>query len=114
MEEEPIQCIFDFESGNQDGYENFRKEQEAKNQRFRDVWKVPVGRKVRITLVGVPGSFEGKLTVAEQPEEFNRKVRLHLKVGKTGFYHNEIESCSVSPVAMRWTEITNRRLFLAE
>lgn len=98
MDEEPIQCIFDFDTGNQDGYENFQREQEEKNQRIRDVWKVPVGKPVRITLKGVPGSFEGKLTVAEQPEEFKRSIPLHLKIGKTGFYHNEIESCLVCPV----------------
>ena len=96
MDDEPIQCIFDFENGNQDGYENFQREQEARNKRIRDIWKVPVGRKVRVTLKNIRGCFEGKLRVAEQPAVFRRSEPLHLKIGKTGFYHSEIESCIIT------------------
>jgi hypothetical protein len=95
METELIQCIFDFETGNQDGLENWRREREAMDRRIRDVWKVPLGRAVRMTLRNVPGSFEGKLTVAQQPNEFNRHIPLQLKLGRMVFAHQEIESCSI-------------------
>ena len=95
MNDETIQGIFDFNTGNQNGYENFQREQEAKDKRIRDIWRVPVGKSVSLTLVGVPGSFEGKLKVVEPPKLFHRNEPLHLTIGKTGFFHNEIESCSV-------------------
>ena len=95
MNEESIQCIFDFGTGNQDGYENFQREQEEKNKKIRDIWKLPVGRNVCVSLHGVPSSFVGRLEVKEQPGVFNRREPLHLKIGRTGFYHNEIESCNI-------------------
>jgi len=95
METELIQSIFDFDTGNQDGLENWRREREAMDRKIRDVWKVPLGRTVRITLRNVPGSFEGKLTVAQQPKEFSRQISLQLKLGSMVFAHQEIESCSI-------------------
>jgi hypothetical protein len=94
MNDEIIQGIFDFNTGNQNGYENFLREQEAKEKRIREIWGLPVGRTVSLTLIGVPGRFEGKLKVAEQPKLFQRNEPLHLKIGKTGFFHHEIESCN--------------------
>jgi hypothetical protein len=95
MKTELIQGILDFETGNQDGLEKWRREREAMNRRIRDVWKVPLGRTVRMTLRNVPGSFEGKLTVAQQPKEFRRQISLQLQLGSMVFAHQEIESCSI-------------------
>lgn len=95
MDKEPIQCIFDFNTGNLDGYANFQREQQAKNAKITEIWTVPVGRTVRLTLHGVLGSFEGKLMVAEQPKIFNKSEPLYLKIGRSGFYHNEIKICNI-------------------
>ncbi len=95
METEPIQCIFDFDTGNQDGYENWCREQEERARKIRDVWKLPVGRMVRLSLVNVPECFEGRLAIAQQPQVFSRHTPLQLKMGRMIFSHQEIESCTI-------------------
>ncbi|MDA3923595.1 MAG: hypothetical protein PF904_02715 [Kiritimatiellae bacterium] len=95
MNDEIIQGIFDFNTGNPDGYENWQREQDERLARIRFIWGLPVGRQVIIRLWNDPNEFEGKLNLAETPTVFDRKEPLHLKVGKLGFYHNEIESCAV-------------------
>lgn len=95
MNEEFTQCIFDFVYGNQDGYENFLQELAANRQRIKDIWHLPIGKNVRLTLTDIPGSIEGRLEVAKQPKKLNRSEPLQLKIGRTGFWHYEIESCAV-------------------
>ncbi len=95
MENETIQGIFDFETGNPDGYANWQREQDERLARIRFIWCLPVGRQVLIRLYNNPNEFEGKLNLAEPPVEFNRRAPLHLKIGKLGFYNSEIESCTV-------------------
>ena len=95
MNDETIQGIFYFDTGNPDGYENWQREQDERLARIRYIWGLPVGRQVVIRLCNNPNEFEGRLLLVEQPVIFESKELLHLKVGKTGFLSNEIVSCSV-------------------
>ena len=96
MNDETIQGIFDFDTGNPNGYENWQREQDERLARIRYIWGLPVGRQVTIRLRNNPNDFEGRLVLAEQPMVFESKEPLHLKVGKTGFFCNEILSCVVT------------------
>lgn len=96
MSQETIQGIFDFETGNPDGYANWQREQDERLARIRFIWVLPVGRQVILRLRNNPNDFKGRLQLAENPVVFDRKEPLHLKVGKLGFFNNEIESCTVT------------------
>jgi len=94
-EDEPIQCVFDFESGNSDGFENWRRQQEARLEAIRREWHVPVGRRVRIRLRNIDGDFEGKLELVEHPTAINRRAPLHMRVGRVDVFIPDIEQCIV-------------------
>ena len=93
----PVQGVFDFESGNADGYENWRREQAARLEAIRRVWNLPVGRRVRLRLCNIDGEFEGKLELAEHPVTLDRRVPLHLRIGRVDVYMADIETCVVIP-----------------
>lgn len=90
-----IQGVFDFESGNPDGFENWRRQQEARLDAIRREWCVPVGRKVRIRLYDIDGEFTGKLQLAEHPVTIDRHAPLHLKVDHIDFFVPDVEQCTV-------------------
>lgn len=94
-EDDPIQGVFDFESGNSNGFENWRKQQEARLSAIRREWCVPVGRKVRIRLRNIDGDFEGKLKLVEHPVTIDKRIPLHLKVDQLDVYLSDIEQCIV-------------------
>ena len=73
---EPVQGIFDFESGCANGYENWRKQQEARLAAIRLEWGLPVGRRVRLCLRNVDNEFEGLLELVEPPAAIDRRFPL--------------------------------------
>jgi len=85
MSEETIQCVFDFNSGNPDGYENWQREQEENNARIRKTWRLPIGRRVLLRIRNLRQDFTGKLELAEQPTELNRKAPFTPESWKDGF-----------------------------
>jgi hypothetical protein len=91
----PIQGVFDFESGNANGFENWRREREARMEAIRREWRVPVGRRVRIRLRDIDGEFEGTLNLAQQPVAIDRRVPLRLRIDRMDVSIPEIEQCIV-------------------
>lgn len=92
---ETVQGIFDFESGNADGIENWRREREAFLASVREEWGLPVGRRVRVMLTGIDGELEGLLELARHPAGIDRRIPLDLRVAGAMFSSIEIERCRV-------------------
>jgi hypothetical protein len=92
---EPIQGVFDFESGNSDGLANWRREREACLEAVRREWGVPVGRRVRLRLRHMDEEFEGRLQLVRHPLTMDRHRPLHLRLGTVDFFAAEIEWCGV-------------------
>ncbi|RME93716.1 MAG: hypothetical protein D6766_07625 [Verrucomicrobia bacterium] len=86
-----IQGVFDFESGNPDGFANWEREQAARLAAIRGEWGLPLGRRVRVALVGVDAELEGRLELAEQPRAIDRRHPLALRIGSVRFSSEEIE-----------------------
>ena len=93
--EDAVQGVFDFETGNTDGYANWRREQEAWLEAIRREWAVPVGRNVRLRLHNIDGEFVGKLELASLPVTIDRRVPLRLRVDRVDVHIPDIESCTV-------------------
>jgi len=73
MEEDPIQGVFDFESGNPDGLANWRNQREAILRAVREEWSLPVGRRVRVRLRNIDGEFVGTLDLVRDPPAIDRR-----------------------------------------
>lgn len=95
MNDGSVQGVFDFESGNTDGFENWRRQQEARLDVIRKEWCVPVGRRVRIRLRNIDGEFEGKLELVQHPVTIDRRIPLHLRVDRVDVFLTDIEQCVV-------------------
>ncbi|MCP5521208.1 MAG: hypothetical protein H7A46_06635 [Verrucomicrobiales bacterium] len=87
-----VQGIFDFEAGNPDGFANWRREQEAWRAAVREEWKLPVGRRVRVRLVGMDREIEGELVLRTHPRVIDHRQTLDLGIGNHAFSSEEIES----------------------
>ena len=90
-----IQGVFDFESGEMDGYVNWRREQEQRLQAMCTEWGLPFRKRVRIRLKNIEGEFEGELRIVKQPVTIDRRVPLHLSVDNIDVYPPDIEQCVV-------------------
>lgn len=90
---EKQQGIFDFDSGNLDGYENLQREQEERLQGIRKSSGLPVGRWVELTIKGHAGAITGKLELASYPDAADGRDDLELKLNKLLIKPTEIQSC---------------------
>ncbi len=90
---EPAQGTFDFESGNMDGFVNWRRQQEARLEAIRWEWSLPIGRQVTVRLKDIDDDFVGALTLVEQPLSIDRSLPLHLRIGRVEFFSPDIEQC---------------------
>lgn len=93
MGEDPIQGVFDFETGNPDGLANWRNQREALLRAVREEWSLPVGRRVRIRLRNIDGEFVGTLDLVRDPPAIDRRLPLALRVGRVDVAVAEIEQC---------------------
>ncbi len=92
---EITQGIFNFETGNTNGIENFRKEQGAIKEKIRQEWSLPLGKPVRIRLFGFDETIEGVLKLVRNPTVINHKHPVQLHINKTEFLSTDIEQCTV-------------------
>ena len=77
------------------GYRGFALEREAAIRKFEQRFGLILNKPVRITLVGMPGEFSGKLRLAELlPNEASPRV-LHLRLADLEFTAADIETCSL-------------------
>lgn len=90
---EKQQGIFDFDSGNLDGYENLQREQEERLQVIRKSSGLPVGRWVELTMKGHAGSMTGKLELHAYPNASDGRDTLELKINQMILSPGDIESC---------------------
>jgi len=86
-----IQGELDFESGNSDGFENWRRRQKATLEAVRDEWSLPVGLRARVRLRHVVGELVGKLLLVENPTVLDRHLPLKLRMSRVDFISFEIE-----------------------
>jgi hypothetical protein len=91
----PVQGLFDFESGNMNGYQNWRRQQEERLQAIRNEWRLPVRRRVRLRLKNIDGDFEGILRLVDQPMTIDRRLPLHLRIDNLDVSPDDIEQCVV-------------------
>jgi hypothetical protein len=94
-DDDTIQCIFDFDGGCNDGFANFRREQEEFNHAIGAAWLLPVGRRVRVVLRDCEGEFTGRLVAVDPAEPFDRRQPLKLRIGHSEFIHTDIAACTV-------------------
>jgi hypothetical protein len=87
--------VFDFESGNTDGFANWRREQERRLDAIRGEWGLPVGRNVRLRVRTIEGELEGKLRMIDMPVSIDRRVPLHLRISGIDIEAADIERCTV-------------------
>ena len=92
---DPVQGLFDFKSGNMNGYQNWRRQQEERLQSIRNEWRLPVRRRVRLRLKNIDGDFEGVLRLVDQPLTIDRRVPLHLRIDNVDVFPDDIEQCVV-------------------
>jgi len=95
MEENIIQGVFDFESGNSNGFKNWQVEVEKKLVAIRREWCLPVGKRVRVKLKNIDYEFEGVLKLVEYPDKIDKKIPLHLSIEKVDIFPADIEKLSV-------------------
>lgn len=89
------QGVFDFESGNTDGFENWRRQQEERLEAIRNEWGLPIGRRVRMQLVSIRGELEGRLRLREMPVSIDRRIPLRLRVDEIDVTLSDIEHCTL-------------------
>jgi len=80
MDDDGSQGVLDFDSGNTDGFDNWRLQREEHLQLIRSEWGVPVGRRVRLKLREFDHEFTGILMLAEEPTKIDRRLPLSLKI----------------------------------
>lgn len=90
---EKEQGIFDFDSGNLDGYKNLQREQEHRLQSVRKKSGLPVGRWVELMLKGHAGCIVGKLELRSYPNADDGRGELELQINKIAIKPADIESC---------------------
>jgi len=90
-----VQGLFDFESGNMNGYENWRRHQEERLQAIRNEWGLPVRPRVRLRLKNIDGEFEGVLRLVDQPLTIDSRLPLHLRIDSLDVFPDDIEQCVV-------------------
>lgn len=92
---ESQQGIFDFDSGNLDGYQNLQREREARLQKIRQASGLPVGKWVGLKLKGMDGEITGKLELRSYPDDPSSRAGLELKINRIPLVPTDIESCVV-------------------
>ena len=90
-----VQGVLDFDSGNPNGYQNWRREQKQRLQAIRTEWRLPLRRRVRVRLKNIDGEFEGILQLLHQPLSIDRRLPLQLRIDTFDFLHSDIEQCVV-------------------
>ncbi len=95
MDDDGTQGLFDFDSGNTNGFDNWRRQREARLQLIRNEWAVPVGRRVRLKLREFDHEFVGILMLAEEPPKIDRRLPLLLKIRNIPLGLADIEHCSL-------------------
>ena len=69
-----MQGIFDFDSGNLNGFENWRQEQDAIIEEIKKEWAVPINQYVRLKLKFSHKEVAGKLLLVEKPIKIDKTV----------------------------------------
>lgn len=87
--------MLDFESGNTNGFDNWRQQREARLQLIRHEWGVPVGRRVCLKLREFDREFTGVLRLAEEPTKIDRRLPLLLKIRNVPLGIADIEHCTL-------------------
>lgn len=77
------------------GYERFRAEHAAALRQIEARFGVVLNRRVRLTLAGIPGEFEGRLVSDQLLYPSKRGEPLRLRIGQAAFDYTDIESCVV-------------------
>jgi len=93
--DDPDQGVFDFESGNMDGFQNWRRDQERRLEAIRREWSLPIGRRVRVRLRSMERDLEGRLLLAHHPITIDRRVPLRLRIDQVEIVIPDIERCVV-------------------
>ena len=91
----PVQGLFDFESGNMNGYQNWRPQQEERLQAIRNEWPLTVRRRVRLRLKNIDGDFERVLRLVDQPITIDSRLSLHLRIDNLDVFPDDIEQCVI-------------------
>ncbi|MCX6873402.1 MAG: hypothetical protein NTW21_06285 [Verrucomicrobia bacterium] len=94
-DDDDAQGLFDFDTGNTNGFDNWRRQREARLQSIRREWAVPVGKRVCLKLREFDHEFVGILMLAEEPQKIDRRLPLLLKIHNLPLGLADIEHCTV-------------------
>ena len=95
MDDDSTQGLLDFDTGNGNGFDNWRRQRDARLQLIRNEWAVPVGQRVSLKLREFDHEFVGILMVAEEPQAIDRHLPLSLRIHNICLSLDDIEHCSV-------------------
>lgn len=82
---------FDFESGTEEGYRNWRQRLDEQKRAFESRWGIILGRRVRVQLAAIDRPLEGIVRVVSA-ESARSPSQLRLRLGRLEFSPAEIES----------------------
>lgn len=92
-----LQGMLDFENGSPEGLEGWRRERAVWLTAAREIWGWPIGRRMRVSLVGLSHELTGRLELCAPPAAMDRRRPLELRVNGVRFLSSEIERCEVRP-----------------
>jgi len=87
--------VFDFESGNPNGFQNWQVEHERRLQAIRRERNLPIERRVWLNLRNIDAEFIGRLCPHVHPITIDRRAPLALRIETVDFLAGEIERCVV-------------------
>ncbi len=106
-EREHFKDELDFDSGDENGFDNWRNENREKIRKISDEWGVQLFRKVRIKLSFLPSEISGFLILLDIPSGLNRRNPLRLRLNYSGKDFDLGENTSIDFLS---TDIESSRL----
>jgi hypothetical protein len=82
------------DNNNPNGYDIWHAANQQRIAQIAETWHLPLYRKVRVKLTGLPDELQGTLILREIPEELNTRTRLLLRVDGVNFCNSQIEYCN--------------------
>ena len=82
---------FDFESGSEEGYRNWRQRLDEQKRAFESRWGIILGKRVLVQLIGIDRPLEGIVRVVST-ESARTARQLRLRLNRMEFSPAEIES----------------------
>lgn len=75
------------------GYQNFHSARDEALRALEERFGLILNRRVRVTLLGIPAEFTGKLVLAQLLPSVEENIHLRLRINDVEFDDADIETC---------------------